>query len=137
MTSLPAEIKFVAVRAGSETFLIDIMAVRQVVPYSGSTVVLKDAVIPVVDVAARVAPEQTAPGEQPVVLLTHTRAGAIGLKVDEVRRLLTLPADQLLPAPPMVRGIRGEFLVGVAPHGNEVFLVLDVDAVAHGRTAGG
>lgn len=134
------ELRFVAFRVGPETFLVDIMAVRQIVPYSGSTrvptaprfvegiIVLRNEVIPVIDLPSRLyaSPKTT---EQPLLLLTHTPAGMVGLKVDEVRRMLTLNSDELLPAPAMIRGIRGEFLVGIARHSDELFLLLDIDAV--------
>ena len=135
------ELRFIGLRIGPETFLIDIMAVRQNVTYSGSThvptapqfiegvIVVRDAVIPVIDVHARLYPERKSVADQPLVLLTHTPAGAIGLKVDDVRRIVTLRSDELLPAPATIRGVRGEFLVAIAPHGEEVFLVLDVDSL--------
>ena len=67
--------------------------------------------------------------KEPLVLLTHTQNGAVGLKVDDVRRIVTLTPEELLPAPSSVRGICGESLVAIAPHDNEVFLVLDIDSL--------
>jgi purine-binding chemotaxis protein CheW len=134
-----SELRFIAFRVGPETFVTDIMAVRQIVPYSGSTqvptapafiegiIVLRDEVIPVIDVHARLYPQHTSAAKRPLILLTHTTAGTIGLKVDDIRRIVTLETGQLLPAPAMVRGIRGESLVAMAPHGEEVLLVLDVE----------
>jgi chemotaxis signal transduction protein len=61
--------------------------------------------------------------------LTHTTAGVIGLKVDEVRRIVTVSSEELLPAPAMVRGIRGEFLVAIAQQNEEIFLVLDINSL--------
>jgi chemotaxis signal transduction protein len=119
----PAEIKFIAFRTGSENFLIDIMAVRQILPYSGPTLDGK----PVVDLSALIALKAKENPQQPVVMLTQTPAGPVALKVDEVRRPMTLKASELLPAPDTVRGVSGEFLVAIAPHGDEIFLVLDVD----------
>ena len=89
--------------------------------------VVRDQVVPILDVQARLYPHRVSEPKQPLVLLTHTSTGTIGLKVDDVRRIVTLTAEELLPAPATIRGIRGEFLVAIAPHGNEVFLVLDVD----------
>jgi purine-binding chemotaxis protein CheW len=135
------ELRFVAFRVGPETFLVDIMAVRQIVPYAGSThvptapsfvegvIVLRNEVIPVIDLASRLFPAGKKSAEQPLVLLTHTPAGLVGLKVDEVRRMVTLGSDELLPASAMIRGVRGEFLVGIAQHDDAVFLLLDVDAI--------
>jgi purine-binding chemotaxis protein CheW len=134
-------LRFIAFRAGPETFLIDIMAVRQIVMAGKSTsvptapsfiegvIVFRNAVIPVIDVHARLYPQRENVADQPLVLLTHTTAGVIGLKVDEVRRIVTLTSDELLPAPAMVRGVRGEFLVGIAQQNEEIFLVLDINSL--------
>ncbi|MDQ6800786.1 MAG: chemotaxis protein CheW [Acidobacteriota bacterium] len=139
--SAPRPLRFIAFRAGPETFLIDIMAVRQIVMAGKSTsvptapsfiegvIVFRNEVIPVVDVNARLYPQRENAADQPLVLLTHTSAGVIGLKVDEVRRIVTLTAEDLLPAPAMVRGIRGEFLVAIAQQNEEIFLVLDVNSL--------
>jgi len=135
------ELRFIGFRIGPETFLIDIMAVRQIVAYSGSTrvptapdfiegvIVVRDAAVPVIDVHARLYPQQERHSSEPMVLLTQTVAGLIGLKVEDVRRVVALDSDELLPAPATIRGIRGDFLVAIAPHANEVFLVLDVDSL--------
>ncbi len=137
----PQALRFVAFRVGRETFLVDIMAVRQIVAYAGSTpvptapsfvegvIVLRQEAIPIVDVHARLHPNRQSGAEHPLLLLTHTPAGVIGLKVDDVRRIVTIDSDALLPAPAMVRGVRGEFLVGITQYGEEVFLLLDVESL--------
>lgn len=138
---MASDLRLITFRVGPETFVLDIMAVRQIVQYSGSTsvptapsfvegiIVLRNEVIPIIDLRERLYPERMDRAEQPLVLITHTSAGTIGLKVDEVRRIVTLPPDVLLPPPPLVRGIRGELLIAVVPHGDEVYLLIDVDNV--------
>jgi purine-binding chemotaxis protein CheW len=133
-------LRMITFRVGPETFVLDIMAVRQIVPYTGSTsiptapafiegiVVLRNEVIPIVDLRQRLYPKLE-PAEQPLVLITHTSAGVIGLKVDEVRRIVNVAAEALLPPPPLVRGIRGELLIAVVPFGDEVYLLIDVENV--------
>lgn len=135
-----AEVRLITFRVGPETFVLDIMAVRQIVPYTGTTsvptapsfvegiIVLRNEVIPIIDLRERLYPSSERI-EQPLVLITHTSAGIIGLKVDEVRRIVTLPTESFLPPPPLVRGIRGELLIGVIQHGEEVYLLIDVEAV--------
>lgn len=135
-----ASLRLITFRVGPETFVLDIMAVRQIVPYSGSTsvptapafiegiIVLRNEVIPIVDLRQRLYPRVEAT-QQPLVLITHTSAGVIGLKVDEVRRIVNVAADVLLPPPALVRGIRGELLIAVVPFGEEVYLLIDVENV--------
>jgi purine-binding chemotaxis protein CheW len=135
-----ASLRLITFRVGPETFVLDIMAVRQIVPYSGSTsvptapafiegiVVLRNEVIPIIDLRQRLYPQVEAV-QEPLVLITHTSAGVIGLKVDEVRRIVNVASDALLPPPPLVRGIRGELLIAVVPFGEEVYLLIDVENV--------
>lgn len=135
-----ATLRLITFRVGPETFVLDIMAVRQIVPYTGSTsiptapafiegiVVLRNEVIPIIDLRTRLYPRLER-AEQPLVLITHTSAGVIGLKVDEVRRIVNVASDALLPPPPLVRGIRGELLIAVVRVGDEVYLLIDVENV--------
>ena len=135
------ELRLITFRVGPETFVLDIMAVRQIVPYTGSTtvptapafiegiVVLRNEVIPIVDLRDRLYPGMDRRMAEPLVLITHTSAGVIGLKVDEVRRIVNVSSDAFLPPPPIIRGIRGELLIAVVPFGEEVYLLIDVENV--------
>jgi purine-binding chemotaxis protein CheW len=141
MAEAAKELRLITFRVGPETFVFDIMAVRQIIPYAGSTsvptapsfvegiIVLRSEVIPVIDLRNRLYPSLAERTEQPLVLIAHAGAGVIGLKVDEVRRIVTIPAEALLPPPPLVRGIRGELLIAVVPYQDEVYLLIDLDHV--------
>jgi purine-binding chemotaxis protein CheW len=64
----------------------------------------------------------------PAVLLV-TGAGPdprVGLVVDQVLRVLTLPSDGILAPPPRVFGIRAEYIRGVANAGGRPLIWLDV-----------
>lgn len=138
------DLRLITFRVGPETFVVDIMAVRQIIPYAGSTsvptapsfvegvVIVRNAVVPVVDLRSRLYPDLDSTDRQPLVLITHSTAGTIGLKVDSVRRIVNVSRDQLLPPPPLVRGIRGELLIAVIPYGDEVYLLIDLDRVLSG-----
>ena len=135
------ELRLIAFRAGEETFIVDIMAVRQIINYAGTTavpnapsfiegiVVLRNEVIPIVDLRERLGVQSSERPEHPMVLITETGGGAIGLKVDEVRSIVNVFADALLPPPEIIRGIRGDLLIAVVPQGDEVYLLIDIDSV--------
>ena len=141
MAGTSREVRLIAFRVGPETFALDIMAVRQIIPYKGSTsvptappfvegvIVVGTAVVPVIDLRARLYPGVVDRVEQPLVLITHSTTGLIGLKVDEVRRILTVVPESLLPAPPIVNGVRGEFLIAVIKHFDRIFLLIDLESV--------
>lgn len=138
------ELRLITFRVGPETFVLDIMAVRQIIPYSGSApvptapkfiegiIVLRSEVIPVIDLRERLHPDMSERVEAPLVLISHSSAGVIGLKVDEVRRIVTVTSDKLLPPPAIIRGIRGELLIAVIPYGDEIYLLMDIENVLTG-----
>ena len=104
MSAMPdtsSELRLITFPVGPETFVLDIMALRQIIPYTGSTsvptapafiegiIVLRNEVIPIIDLRGRLYPQLQERSEQPLVLITHTSAGMIGFKVDAVRRIVT------------------------------------------------
>ncbi|MGZ7030450.1 MAG: chemotaxis protein CheW [Thermoanaerobaculia bacterium] len=139
------QLRLITFSVGSETFALDIMAVQQIVPYTGSTpvptapsfvegiIVLRNEVVPIIDLRDRLYPTLDERYELPLVLIAHTSAGLIGVKVDEVRRIVTVSSDAVLLPPAVVRGIRGDFLIGVIEQGDEILLLLDVDSVLSGE----
>lgn len=69
------------------------------------------------------------PGPANPAVLVITGAGAdprVGLVVDQVLRVLSLPAEGILTPPPRVFGIRAEYIRGVANAGGRPLVWLDV-----------
>lgn len=133
-------VRLITFSVGEEVFVFDIMRVRQIVPYSGSTpvprapefiegiTVLRNEVIPVVDLRKRFFPGLGA-ADEPLILVTRTPVGIIGLKVDDVRRILNVRTDEIMEAPKVIHGLRGELFIGFIKRTEEVYLLLDLDAL--------
>ncbi len=147
MNAMPeraVELRLITFSVGFETFVLDIMGLRQIIPYTGSTtvptappfiegiIVLRNEVIPIVDLRARLYPQLEEPSDQPLVLITHSSAGIVGIKVDAVRRIVNVSTDALLPPPPIIRGIRGELLIAIVPYEDEVYLLIDIENILSG-----
>lgn len=133
------DIRLITFTIGTDLYVMDIMSVRQIIPYQGSNpvpkapaliegiVVLRQEVVPVIDLRGRMYPE-LGPAEEgtPLLLITRFEDSVIGLKVDEVRRIITVDLESILPAPPLIRNLDGDLFVGVVPHGDQVYLLLDL-----------
>ncbi|MBV8547605.1 MAG: purine-binding chemotaxis protein CheW [Acidobacteria bacterium] len=144
MPDRAVELRLITFTVGFETFVLDIMGLRQIIPYTGSTtvptappfiegiIVLRNEVIPIVDLRARLYPQLEERSEQPLVLITYSNAGIIGIKVDAVRRIVNVSTDALLPPPPIIRGIRGELLIAIVPYEDEVYLLIDIENILSG-----
>ncbi|HVT03638.1 MAG TPA: chemotaxis protein CheW [Thermoanaerobaculia bacterium] len=134
-------IRLITFRVGPELFVLDIMTLRQIVPYTGSTpvprapaflegiVIVRNEVIPVIDLRSRLYPELPPPEKPPLVLITDSPAGVLGLKVDEIRRLIRVDTQSILPPPPLIRSLQGDLFIGVIEQGEEVYLVLDLETL--------
>ena len=139
-----AELRLITFTVGPETFVLDIMGLRQIIPYTGSTtvptapafiegiIVLRNEVIPIIDLRARLYPQLKERSEEPLVLITHSSAGVVGVKVDSVRRIVNVSTDALLPPPPIIRGIRGELLIAIVPYEDDVYLLIDIENILSG-----
>ena len=135
------ELRLIAFRVGEETFLIDIMAVRQIVIYTGSTpipaapdfvegiIVLRGEVVPIIDLRERFGVEGVQKRAKEFVLITDTSAGPIGLKVDEVRRIVNVSSDALMEPPDVVRSVRRDFLIAVVKQRDDVYLLMDIESI--------
>lgn len=137
--STARSLRLLTFEVGRESFVIDIMRLRQIVPYTGSThvpgappfvegiTVVRNRAIPIIDLRARFFPSDTTASPYPLILVTSSRVGTLGLKVDGVRRILTVSTEEILPAPQLVHDLRGELFVGIIREGDSVLLLLDLD----------
>lgn len=135
------QVRLITFRVGSETFVLDIMILRQIIAYGGSTpvpkapdfvegiIVLRNEVVPLIDLRSRFFPGTSSAEEYPLVLITESPAGLIGLKVDEVRRIITIGLGEILPAPKIVKGMHGDFFLGVVRLDEEVYMLVDIDSL--------
>ncbi len=135
------QVRLITFRVGPETFVLDIMILRQIIAYGGSTpvpkapdfvegiIVLRNDVVPLIDLRSRFFPGTSSEVDYPLVLITESPAGLIGLKVDEVRRIVTIGLGEILPAPKIVKGMHGDFFLGVVRQEDEVYMLVDIDSL--------
>lgn len=135
------EIRLITFMVGPEKFVFDIMAVRQIIPYTGSTlipklpsfiegvIVLRSEVIPMIDLRRRLFPELPKYEGEQLVVVTETPEGTLGLKVDSVLRIVNVGTEQILAPPPLIRGLQGDLFIGVIQLDKDVFLLLDMQTL--------
>lgn len=123
----------------SQRFGIDIMAVREIrawspvtrlprVPdYVAGVVNLRGAVLPVVDLAARLgwAPTEATP-RNPIIVIEH-RGQLRGLIVHDVADIVSIEAGSLQQPDAAGQEAITYFLQGIAPLGEDMVMVLDLD----------
>ncbi len=119
------ELELIAFRIGEQEFCVDIMAVREIrgwvhatplprsPPFVRGVINLRGAVLPILDLAARLglpAPEPTA---RHVIIVTQVGAQIVGLLVDAVSDIITVREDTVQPPPELVSGRVRTFVQGL------------------------
>lgn len=136
------ELKLITFDVSKDQFALDIMGIGQILKYEGSTevpkapdfvegiIILRDQVIPIVDLRRRLFPDVPSDenGDRRVLVLRFSGV-TIGLKVDRVRKIVSLRQADVLPAPPLVQGTDARFFKGVVRVDGSVVLLLDVEKI--------
>lgn len=130
--------ELVVVRAGHQQFAVEIMSVREIRGWTQSTplphspdyvlgmINLRGAVLPVIDLAARLGLGRTTPGRSSVVVVVQVGHRQVGLLVDEVCDILTVEPEGLREVPDMGGCRAASFLraVMIVPDGIVALLSL-------------
>ncbi len=120
-------------------FGLDIMAVREIRAWTPATqlpqvpdfvagvVNLRGTVLPVVDLAARLGWAATEATPRHAIIVVQLGGKTMGLIVDSVSDIVTLPKDSLQQPPASGDDDVVRFLQGLAALGERMVMVLDLD----------
>jgi purine-binding chemotaxis protein CheW len=130
---------------GGEAFGIGIMAVKEIIEFSGITEVpmmpesirgvinLRGAVVPVMDLAARFGRPLAVPGKRTCIVIVELEADGerqvTGVVVDAVSAVLDIALAEIEPAPSFGTRIRGDFIGGMAKVNGKFVILLNVAQV--------
>ena len=130
--------QLVTFRVGEDLFAADIYAVERVLRYAAprpipnvpawleGVIDYGGRVVPVIDLRTRFELAAAPSREQCRILVVVAGEEWIGAVVDGVDEVVTLPADQLAPPPPMFKGLTKQYLRALVRRGEQVIVVLDV-----------
>lgn len=103
--------QFVAFRVGEQHYCVDIMLVREIQTWTGTTplpntadfvrgvINLRGIILPIVDLRARFGMGGTKPTKYHVVVIVAVGARLVGLLVDSVMDILTVQQGEIAPIP--------------------------------------
>jgi purine-binding chemotaxis protein CheW len=128
--------EYIAFHVGEQTFCIDIIAVReirgwtpatplpQVPSYIRGVINLRGAVLPVVDLAARLGLPVTEPTPRHAIIVIQHGGAVVGLLVDAVSNILMLAPEAIQPAPEVGADPTRPFIKGIVAAEDEVISIL-------------
>lgn len=138
--------QFLRFALGEDIYAVPIDAVREILELGPSTPLplmpafvrgvmnLRGAVVPVIDLAARLGLPPAVPGRRSCIIVVevpapeHADHGAqvIGLMVDAVHEVLDADADELEEPPALGNRIDPRFMAGIARHRGDMVPVLNL-----------
>lgn len=133
---------YVTLSAGSDTYAVPAASVQELVLLQPLTHVpgmpacirglmnLRGTVVPVVDLAQQLGAGATAIGAQTCVVIVDIPAdgmrSAMGVLANDLREVVEIDGANIAPAPAFGSRIPPAYVSGVARHGGEYILVLDL-----------
>lgn len=131
--------KFLTFRISNEDYGIEIRHVTEIVGIQKITEVpdmmnfvkgvinLRGNVIPVVDIRMRFQMESRAYDDRTCVVVVNIREMVVGLVVDTVNEVLSIPETSISPPPKFQKGMGTKFIKGMGKVGESVKILLDVE----------
>ena len=134
---------------GGEVFAIGILAIKEIIEYSGLTAVpmmpdfirgvinLRGAVVPVMDLMARFRKQAGAVTKRTCIVIVEMDCGdeqqVIGVIVDAVNAVVDIARSEIEPAPSFGARIQSEFIEGMGKIDGGFIILLNVNRVLSGE----
>ena len=133
--------ELISFRIGAQEFCVDIMAVREIRGWTSATPIphspnyvrgvinLRGAVLPIVDLAARLGFENTDASDRHVIIVAQIGAQMVGLLVDAVSDILTVTDDAIQPTPDVASDTAKTFVRGLLAIDGRMISLVGLDHV--------
>ncbi len=131
--------RFLTFSLGRESYGIEIQYVIEIIgiqliteipelpEYVKGIINLRGRIIPVIDIRLRFKKEQKEYNDRTCVIVVEIRDLLIGLIVDRVAEVLTIPEAETVEPPQMNLGSNNRYIKKIGKVGNEVKLLLDCE----------
>ena len=133
--------ELISFRIGAQEFCVDIMVVREIRGWTPATALprapgfvrgvinLRGAVLPIVDLAARLGFASAEPTPRHVIIVAQIGERSVGLLVDAVSDILNVADDLVQPTPDVASDIVRSFVRGLVAIEGRMVSLLTLDNV--------
>lgn len=139
------EIQVACFRLGEDLYAADIMRIKEIIrlqklatlpkspPFVEGVLSLRGTVIPVVDLRRRFDLAVTPHSRDTRLLIVTVGGQVVGLVVDEVTEVISVPVRDIKAPPRMATGVGAEYLVGVCLARDSLIMLLNLDRILSDR----
>jgi len=133
--------ELIAFRIGDQEFCVDIMSVREIRGWTPATAMphapaymlgvinLRGAVLPIVDLSARLGMKRAEPTVRHVIIVAQVKRKVAGLLVDGVSDILTVTDDTIQPTPEVSSDHERQFARGVLAIDRRMICLLELETL--------
>ncbi len=130
---------FLTFTLGDESYAIDILAVKEIRGYEAVTKIanapnfikgvinLRGDIVPIVDMRIKFNVGTVSYDEFTIVILLNIHNRILGIVVDSVSDVVSLEKEQLKPPPEFGVAFNSRYLLGLAPVGEQMIIVVDIE----------
>lgn len=135
------EIQVACFRLGDDLYAVDIMRIREIIRPQKLTLLprtpafvegiinLRGAVIPVIDMRRRFGLPPSPIVHTSRLLIVTIAEQLVGLVVDDVTEVLTVPVRDIKPPPKVAGGVGAEYLIGICLAKESLLMLLNLDKI--------
>ncbi|HEX7126559.1 MAG TPA: chemotaxis protein CheW [Thermodesulfobacteriota bacterium] len=133
--------KFVTLGLGASRYAVEVSKVREILArfevaplpktpaYIEGIISLRGEIIPVVDLRVRFELPAKVRDEETRIIVVELPDCQVGIKVDRVFEVLKLDEAAIEPPPPLVAGLKADYLEGVCEVQGRLVTILRLDAI--------
>lgn len=133
--------ELIAFRIGNQEFCVSIMSVREIrgwttatkLPHTPSYMMgvlnLRGAVLPIVDLAARLGMRPAEPTQRHVIIVAQVGRQVIGLLVDAVSDILTVTDENIQPVPEVSSDMERQFARGILAMDKRMICLVELESL--------
>ncbi len=133
---------------GDEEYGVDILKVQEIKGFVPTTRIpnsphevrgvlnLRGTIVPIVDLRRKFNLEPVEYDQFTCIVVVVVQERVMGMIVDSVSEVMNIPSADIQPPPDFGNGLVGNMLRGMARTGDKLIILLDIDAVLLGDSAG-
>ena len=141
------EKQFLTFSLGDEEYGVDILKVQEIKGYVPTTRIpnaphdvvgvlnLRGTIVPIVDLRRKFGMDQVEYDQFTAIVVVVVQNRIMGMIVDSVSEVMSIPPGDIQP-PPDFGGMNANALRGMGKVGDKLIILLDIDTVLLGETAG-
>jgi len=133
--------ELIAFRVGDQEFCVNIMSVREIRGWTPATpmphapeyilgvINLRGAVLPIVDLSARLGMADAEPTPRHVIIVAQVKSRIVGLLVEAVSDILTITDENIQPVPEISSDLEKQYARGILAIDKRMICMIELDAL--------